>query len=308
MKFIHLISSGKQVSKLLSLMAALFCFFVSVSYAQDTTLVQGKSTATIQLSFHKNADLSKTAIAKVMAVKNDKHIIATNAHLNFYIQNSAGPQLLKNACTDKKGMAIVDLPAELPLDAARHFTITAKIEKDSLYEDAEEHITNSEVTLTIQLQAADTAKLITAIVTETGVDGQKPVKDVEVKFYVQRLFGLLPLAEENTATTGEDGQATFIFPRDIPGDIAGNIVVVTRIEDNDNYGNVESKATAQWGVPIAVDKNPFPRALWEPYAPPTLIIVICVLFGGVWSAYSFMFYQLRRIKRDAKYQKQENYS
>ena len=57
-----------------------------------------------------------------------------------------------------------------------------------------------------------------------------------------------------------------------------------------------------------MDKNPFPRALWEPYAPPSLILVISILFGGVWCAYFFTFYQLRKIKRDKIDSKQQNFS
>ena len=46
-------------------------------------------------------------------------------------------------------------------------------------------------------------------------DGEKPVKDVEVKFYVQRMFGILPLGEENAVTTDEEGKATIEFSQKI---------------------------------------------------------------------------------------------
>jgi hypothetical protein len=306
--FIALLKSRTYFLGTFGLIASIVCGSVILSFAQDTSSIQGKLEATIQLSFHKKADLSKTAMVSVIATKNDKHIIGSDAHIYFYLQNSSGQQLLQSVCTDKKGMANIDLPKDMPMDAEYHFTIIAKIEKDSLYEDVEEKITNSEVNLSLQLKAGDSINYARAIVTSIGNEGPKPIKDVEVKFYVQRTFGILPVKEENMATTDEHGQAILVFPKDIPGDTAGNVVVIARIEDNDAYGNVESNATAQWGTVLAVDKNPFPRALWEPYAPPTLIIVICVLFGGVWSAYFFMFYQLRKIKSDALQDKQPKYN
>jgi len=70
------------------------------------------------------------------------------------------------------------------------------------------------------------------------------------------------------------------------------------MENNELFGNVENKANASWGIVLEKEIDPFPRALWEPYAPIPLIITVSVLFGGVWCVYFFIFYQMWNIKKE----------
>ena len=164
-------------------------------------------------------------------------------------------KLLKSANTDNKGQAIIVLQKDLPLDDSLYFTIVAKIENDNLYEDAEEKMHYKDANLTLNLNPHDTARLVTAKVTEIGKDGKEiPVKGAEVKFYVQRLFGIMPAAEDNTISTDEKGEASFAFPKNIPGDTAGVITVAARMEDNEQFGNVENKAATSWGTVLAIEK------------------------------------------------------
>lgn len=285
---------------ILTIVAIIFFFFQS--YAQGKDSVMDKSEATIQLSFLKKSDLSKAVIAKVLT-KNTagKLVPAKNTRVNFYIKNKQEQLFLKSVLTDKTGDTYLELPTDLPLDTARYFNLVAKIENDKLYADAAEILRYKDANISIKLNPHDTAKLVTVSVTETGSDGkEKPVKDVPVRFYVQRLFGNVPATEDPVVSTDESGETSIVYPKGIPGDSVGNIIVVARIEDNEFYGNIENKATAQWGMPLIPEKDPFPRALWEPYAPFSLIIVITVLFGGVWMIYFFLFYQLYKIKKGEK--------
>jgi hypothetical protein len=289
-----------SIIKRTSLAIAITGLFCGIATAQDQSQSQGKSEATIELSYYKKADMSKTAVAVIKAKNNDgKFVPAKNARVNFYAMHDKEQQLLKSANTDNKGQAVIVLQKDLPLDTDLSFTIVAKIENDTLYEDAEEQMHYKDANLTLNLNPHDTARLVTAKVTEIGKDGKEiPVKGAELKFYVQRLFGIMPAAEDNTISTDEKGEASFAFPKNIPGDTAGVITVAARMEDNEQFGNTENKATASWGTVLAVDKDPFPRALWEPYAPLPLVITISTLFGVVWFIYFFIFFQLRKIKKE----------
>lgn len=273
----------------------LFCV---ITNAQDQSQV--KREAVIELSCYKKADKSRTAVAVITAQnKEGKFVPAKNALVNFYVMHDKEQQLLKSTNTDNKGKAIITLQKDLPLDDSLYFTIVAKIENDNLYEDASEQIHYKDANLTLNLNPEDTARIVTAKITETGKDGKEiPVKDAEVKFYVQRMFGFMPATEDNAISTDEKGEASFSFPKNIPGDTSGVITVVARMDDNKQFGNVENKANASWGIHLMVDKDPFPRALWEPYAPLPLIITISTLFGGVWAIYFFIFYQLRKIRKE----------
>jgi len=292
-----------SIIKRTALAITITSLFCNISTAQDQTQAQGKSEATIQLSYYKKANMSKTAVA-IVKVKNKegKFVFAKNARVNFYVIHDKEQQLLKNTNTDNKGQAvIIVLQKDLPLDDSLYFTIVAKIENDNLYEDAEEQVHYKDANLSINLNPHDTARLVTAKVTEIGKDGKEiPVKGAELKFCVQRLFGTMPAAEDYAVTTDENGKASFTYPKNIPGDTAGAITVAARMEDNEQFGNVENKAATSWGTALAIIKDPFPRALWEPYAPLPLVITISTLFGGVWFVYFFIFFQLRKIKKEGQ--------
>jgi hypothetical protein len=289
-----------SIIKRTSLAIAISGLFCGKTTAQDQSQLQGKSEATIELSYNKKADMSKTAVAVIKAKNNvGKFVSAKNARVNFYVIHDNRQQLLKSANTDNKGQAVIVLQNELPLDENHSFTIVAKIENDSLYEDAEEQVHYKDASLSINLDPDDTARLITAKVTEIGKDGkEEPVKGAEVKFYVQRLFGFMPASDDNTVETDDNGISYFTFPKTIAGDSAGVITIVARLEDSEQFGNVENKVAASWGTVLAIEKDPFPRALWEPYAPLPLVITISTLFGGVWCIYLFIWSQLRKIKKE----------
>ena len=272
----------------------------STATAQYKSQSNDKSEATIGLSYYKKADNSQTIVATVKA-KNmkGKFVSAKNAKVNFYVLKGTDYTLLKSDYTDDGGKISIQLKKDLPKDDSLYFTIVAKIEKDELYEDAEEQIHNKDINLNVTLNPSDTTKLVTAKLTELNKDGKKvPVKGVDLKFYVQRMFGTMPAAEENTVSTDENGEAQFTFPKNIPGDTIGAMTIVVKVEDNEKYGNVEKFANTTWGTRLAIIKDPFPRALWSPYAPWPLVITLSTLFSIVWSIYVFIVLQLRKIKKD----------
>jgi len=245
--------------------------------------------------------MTKVAVAVVKVRSNKKFVPAINAKVNFYVKVVNEMQLLASAVTDYKGKAIITLPKELPLDENRAFNIHAKIENDPIYEDVDEQIRYKEANLSLNLNPRDTDQVLIATVSQISKDRKEiPVKDTEIKFYVKRLFGWMPAGEGYTVTTDEKGEASFSYPKDIPGDTAGVITVAAKIEDNDQYGNIENKASAKWGTVLIIDKNPLTRALWEPKAPLALILTISLIFSGVWITYFYIFYQLFKIKKEKK--------
>src|ERR1035437_8726987 len=181
-----------SILKRITLAIGLTGLFCTAAAAQGQPQAQGKSEATIGLSYSKKAG-SQTAAAIVKIKKNGKFVPAKNARVNFYVLHDKEQQLLKSAGTDNKGQAVIDLPKGLPLDENQVSTIIAKIENDNLYENAEEQVHFKESNLTLSLNQADTSRNVTAKVTEIDKDGKEiPVKGAELKFYIQRLFGSMP--------------------------------------------------------------------------------------------------------------------
>ena len=276
----------------ISICAALL---LTVSFAQAQ-----KAVSSIQLSFSKKTDNSKIVSALVSGKnKEGKFLPAQNAHISFYIKKDKELVLVTKTTTNNAGRTNATLPKELPLDAERYFSVTVKIENDEVFEDAEEELRLKDVHLSLKLNPNDTSRTATAIVTETNADGaEQPVKEIPVNFYVQRLFGVMPAADEHSADTDDKGEAVFSYPKGIPGDTLGNMTVVAMIEDNDTYGTVECKSPCTWGKVVPLEKDPFPRAIWGAHAPWGMIITLSLLYGGVWFCYFFMFYQLRKIKKE----------
>ena len=273
---------------------------ITKTEAKEQEPAKEKSEATIGLSYYKKSDGTRTATA-LIKTKNKEHKFAParNAKVNFYAAQEKTQKLLQSVNTNMKGEAILVIGKDFPLEEDKSFTIVAKIENDPLYEDAEEKVHLRDVNLTLSLNAADTGRLATARITEMDKDGNMvPVKGVELKFYVQRMFGTMPAGEGFTVSTDEKGEASFSFPKTIPGNSEGIITAMAKVEDNDQFGNIETGNSVKWGTVLAVDPNPFPRALWEPYAPLPLVLTICILFGGVWSTYAFIFIQIRKIKTE----------
>jgi hypothetical protein len=283
------------------LVIAASLLFNSVSAQTDST-GQDKKESSTELSFYKNADPGKTisAVVTTMGI-NGKWIPATNVNINFYTQSKSRPVLLKSAVTNARGIATLLFPDTISKDAAGFYKVVAKIENNSLYKDAEETLSFKEANLTLKFNPADSAHEVTARVTETENNGKEiPVAETEVSFYVQRLFGTMPANEEFAVSTDKDGEAVFSYPKDIKGGRTGNITMVAKILDNKLFGTVETKGDAPWGIIVPVDKNPFPRALIMPQAPLQLIITLVLIFGGIWTTYFFIFYQLKKIKEEIK--------
>jgi hypothetical protein len=275
--------------------------FINISKAQDLVAAPVEKRAiTMQLAFYKKADSTKIIIATVKGKSlTNKFLPLSSMKVNFYVQNKNDQVLLNRALTDANGKATIVVPMVLPLDETLNFTIFSKIENDSVYQNAEEHVHFKDANLSLVLLPKDSTQTVKAIVTEIDKNGNIiPVKGKEIKFYVKRLFGIMPAGEDFSETTDETGVATFSYPKDIKGDEAGGITLIGKIQDDEFYGNIESRAVAPWGTILAVDKNPFPRALWEPRAPFPLIITIAVLFGIVWSFYFYIVYQLRQITKE----------
>src|SRR6266702_2022082 len=93
---------------------------------------------------------------------------------------------------------------------------------------AEDGEANANISLTVSQK--ESVREVKAIITKTDAIGKIiPVQKVEVKIYVKRSFSLLPIEGENL-TTDENGEASVNFPKDIPGDSIGNLIVIAKVE------------------------------------------------------------------------------
>lgn len=153
---------------------------------------------------------------------------------------------------------------------------------------------DAKIELSLRLQ--DSVKYCTAKVTCADT----AVKGVTMKFYAKRTFSLLAVAE---GTTDDNGILESVFPNDIIGDSLGNVTVVAKITEDDNYGTVETSSVVKWGLkPKITDDISIERTLASSRgnAPIILIIVANTIIIGIWGTLFYIILQLFKIRRNSK--------
>jgi hypothetical protein len=149
--------------------------------------------------------------------------------------------------------------------------------------------------IVIKLMPGPGKDIIVMKVTATNEKSVVPVKNAGVKLYIRRTFGMLPLDEEKT--TDSEGIATFMIPKELPGDTAGNVRLSAGFVDEDLFGAVSKDTVLQAGVitiPESLVKN---RAMWNTVRKAPVWVILTYGLGvlGVWGAIFFVLMKLRDI-------------
>lgn len=132
----------------------------------------------------------------------------------------------------------------------------------------------------------------------TLVSEGKPVAEVAVKLYVKRLFGNLQIGKD--ISTDETGVASFEFPNDIPLNSEGKLLVLAKVEDDENYGSIEAETQTAIGVKkdltqLELEK----RSISGANAPIYFIVGSLVVFAGIWGAIIYVIGLVFKIKKSA---------
>ena len=126
-------------------------------------------------------------------------------------------------------------------------------------------------------------------------------KDVEMKVGISRLGGILSAGDEETYTTDSTGTVTVELKKDsLPGDEKGNIVLAAKVEDNDQYGNLEIEKTVPWGIAVTPDKTFFDqRTLWSTRfrTPVWLLFMAYSIVIGVWGTLIYLVMQIIKVRK-----------
>lgn len=131
--------------------------------------------------------------------------------------------------------------------------------------------------------------------TAFGTDGPKPIAEATVSVYVKRMFSNLKVAE---GTTDADGAVEVDFPLGLSGDQDANLDITAKIEETDEYGNLEANMIKPWGKAVSYEITELPNALWSDHPPVWMIVTFFVLMGTVWIHYLIIIFKLFRIKAE----------
>lgn len=123
-----------------------------------------------------------------------------------------------------------------------------------------------------------------------------PIEGIDILFYIKGTFSLLNIAKEKT---DENGKATMEFPIEMPGDTAGVLTIIVKIEENDDYGNLEDRGEINWGKPIPPDVVKH-RGLGDTDAPLWMVYTLIILLSAVWFHYLYVIFLIVKIKLEAR--------
>lgn len=289
----------------------LLLVFQTDLFSQNTK--KNKSTRVrMSLTYHNDVTKARSLVAKLYYIENRVRIPVTNEMVIFYLGDMSDDIVIDSILTDDNGEAHLEFEEDFrfQVDEDRQFYISALYNGNKSFTSAKSDITIKDITMELFLNEIAGSKTISIRAYEMGNGSDLvPVDDAEVNFYVPRLFSNQLIGEGEIS----EGRGGIEFPANLAGDTIGNISIIARIEDHDEYGYVERQLKDfRWGntQPIEEDKSLMTieitiptRALWHTNAPLWMIITLIILLTGVWSHYFYVIYQLIKLNKLSKNKK-----
>ncbi|MCX6287175.1 MAG: polysulfide reductase NrfD [Bacteroidetes bacterium] len=241
-----------------------------------------------------NKSGTRMLTTKLTSKKDDQTIPLQGMQVSFFIQGEKDKVLLGKESTDEAGKATFTLPGKLdvPRNKEGKYSYSATYEGSKEFQPSESSTEIRDVFMKITFSQKDSSKLINLFAVEINQKGDSiPIEGSTVIFYVPRTFSSLKIGEQAV----KSGHADLDFPVTLPGDSAGNLPVVAKFEDNDNYGSAEVSATMAWGKPLPPDVI-IKRGLGDTNAPLWMVYTLIVLLSLVWFHFTYAIITIFRIR------------
>jgi len=220
----------------------------------------------------------------------------------LYLDNDQQQNLIADVVTDQTGKARAFIPVALKTSwdsSGTHTFIVVPEAKDN--EGTSSEFTITRTSISIDTSSADGVKNISVRVMKNQSGQWIPVNGVEMKIGVERLGGILSAGDDETYTTDSTGTVTTEFKKDsLPGDQHGSFVLVAKVDDNDELGNLIVEKQVPWGVAAKTHTNFFnQRTLWSTRfkTPFWLLFMAYSIVIAVWGTIIYLVFQIIKIKK-----------
>lgn len=216
--------------------------------------------------------------------------------VEFFAGTDSTEKKIGEAYTDLNGVALFNCKSEqLVTDKEGKLNFKAGFAGKDSIESAEEVVTIKRARLEITPVKEDSVLSVHLKLVDLSTGTETPVTETGVGVFVKRMFSGLKLGE---GTTDENGELTVEIPNNLPGDAAGNITLMGKLEENEVYGNLEASMEQKWGVPVSDELKKLPRALWSPHPPLWMLVTFVILMSAVWGHYIVIIVQLFRLRKE----------
>lgn len=222
--------------------------------------------------------------------------------VNVYLNSIAANNLLGKVVTAANGEGRVAFPQSVKAswDSLDQFNIVAASVPAGKEEQLNAELVVKKAILFLDTVLEDGVRTVTAQLKEKRNNAWVAVPDVEMKLKIKRLLGNLTVGDEETYTADTSGTASAPFLKDsMRGDAKGNLILVARVEDNDDYGNLVVEKTVPWGKAAKAETDFWHRSLWSTgnRAPVWLIVIAVSIVIGVWGTLIYLVRQVVKIKK-----------
>ena len=132
---------------------------------------------------------------------------------------------------------------------------------------------------------------VEAVLTNQVDQTIRPLEE-DIRLFAERFFGDLPV--DSIRRTGKDGKAVFNFPKDLPGDSSGNVLISVRLADEGTYGEVKADTVIEAGLPTWKPPLNEQRAMWNivQKAPLWLLFSYLGIVLSIWGVIFYVIYLL----------------
>lgn len=271
-------------------------FMYNFSFAQESV---EKHRTYINIEFTQS-EIQNTLVAtlttRIKGERGRKKV--AEAEIEFYNVSDTIEILLGKAITNMQGLATLEIAKNQMVlsNSDGEFLYKAVFRGNENYADVSKSVDIKVVDMKISFIEIDSIKNIKASAYELGANGENIPVDEDVAFYVPRQFSLLKIGEAEL----EEGEGTIEFPITLPGDSIGNLKIIAKIEESDDFGTVESIAIKDWGnprPPVIIEKR---RGLGDTDAPLWMVYTLIILLSAVWFHYLYIMYVLLVVKQKGK--------
>jgi hypothetical protein len=269
-----------------------------VSIITITSVSAQKSTVRIRLDYF-NEDGQSYLTTKVTTLVGRRHEPVGGVIINLFLNEETQEGMMGNITTNEDGEGTFILPPKFytAVDSLYEYEFIGRLTNDPNYRDQRKITTIQKVVLDMDFMIEDSERQIMAKVMYVTESGLEPAESVELRFFVQRLFGQLPIGGDYTITD-ESGEVTIMFPENIPGDEKGEIKILCNIIDHETMGNLSVSHKLNWGEIPVYSNFDEKRTMWSARdkAPWALIIFPNLALLIVWGLIINLFFILIKIR------------
>jgi hypothetical protein len=290
---------------------SLFLFFCLLAASYDVAAQNDSTKPELSVTIHHlviNNNFQFLMIETKTKVNNKWQPVKKQV-LQLYLDSNKSENLINKVMTDSNGRAKALIPPRLKVLWDRNATHKFIVVTEGTFKE-EETTTESEITkgkILIDTSNSDGTRTVAVQVMKLENGNWVAVKDVDVKIGVVRLGGDLRIGDEETYTTDSSGQVSGEFKLDsLPGDSKGNLILIAKVEDNDQLGSLSIEKVVPWGKiskPAGMADFGFgQRSLWAARgkAPIWLMLMAYSIIAGVWGVIISLIFRIVRISQLGK--------